>query len=268
MPRPAILTQKQARAAQTLQFCYLCGEPFDVTSGRENHPDHIPPKELFAKQDHDFPIKVAAHESCNNQLSDKDEGIGQLVAVSHGKYAKLSRLRLDFKMVEDQATGEEFIGVSKVHVEDQVIRWVRGFHAALYEEFLTGDRNRFCVSLPFPRLLTGPHAKSVNDGLLRNHISFVEEIKKNRVAGRLDRIESNNGQCVYECVWTNMDDGQPACIFALKLYDWSRLADPRLDRRSCVGLYLPITGRPALGAEATTLEMPISRADILDAFAG
>ena len=124
------------------------------------------------------------------------------------------------------------------------------------------------MSLPFPRLLTGPHAKAVKDGLLQNHISFVEVIKKNRLAGRLDRIVSNNGQCVYDCVWAKDDYGKSVCIFALKLYDWSRLADSRLDRRSCVGLYLPSERRPTLGTEATTLEMPISRADLLNAFAG
>ncbi len=107
-----ILTQKAARAAQKLPFCYLCGEPFDDARGRQNHPDHIPPKELFATEDRNFPIKVAAHQSCNNRLSDTDEVIGQLVAVVHGKYAKPERLRLDFKVVVDQASGAEYLGAT------------------------------------------------------------------------------------------------------------------------------------------------------------
>ena len=264
---PEIISQKAARAAQRLLFCYLCGEPFDDRPGRQNHPDHIPPKELFAKQDRDFPIKVAAHETCNNALSDKDEVIAQLVAVIHGKYPKPERVRLGFEVVDDDTTGDELVGVSGTNVEHHVVRWVRGFHAALYGEFLADQPEcQFCVSLPFPRLLSGSSRKLLNDALLRNHVTFAEEIKKNRLAGRLDRIVSNNAQCVYECVWSESDDGQPVCIFALRLYDWSQLADPRLDRRSCVGLYLPVDGRPELGTKATTLEVPISHTDPLDAF--
>jgi hypothetical protein len=262
---PEIVIQQTARAAQKLAFCYLCGEPFENAPGRNNHPDHIPPKQLFATRDRNFPIKVACHESCNNCLSNRDEVIGQLVAVVHGKYATPERLKLEFETVRAETTGNEYFGVTGVNVEHEVIRWIRGFHAALYGEFLADQPDcQFCVSLPFPRLLNN---KALNDGLLCNHVSFVEEIKKNRHAGRLDRIVANNHQCVYECVWSKSDDGQHVCIFALKLYDWSRLADQRLNRRSCVGLYLPANGRPEIATPATRLEMPMSHADLLDAFA-
>jgi hypothetical protein len=264
-PMPEILNQHSARAAQKLAFCYLCGEAFDDGPGRMNHPDHVPPKRLFAAADRNFPVKVSSHESCNNQLSGRDEVIAQLVAAVHGKYPSPGNVKLRFKKLKTESIENEYFGVVGVHIEHEVIRWVRGFHAALYGEFLVDQpSSQFCVSLPFPRLLSD---ETLTDGLLRNHVSFVAEIKRNRLAGRLDRIISNREKCVYECVWSKSDDGQDVCIFALKLYEWSRLADRRLDRRSCVGLYHPREGRPKTATQATTLEMPIAHIEVLDAFA-
>jgi hypothetical protein len=266
---PEILTQLDARRAQKFPFCFLCAESFDPNDPeRINNPDHIPPKKLFATRDRNFPLKVAAHRRCNNRYSDQDEVINQLVAAVHGTFPNQERVRLTATIVEDQITGEQFPGISGTSVEHHVIRWVRGFHAALYHEFLPDQPStNFCVSLPFPCLLKGLQGQRVAAGLLQNHLDLVAEIKKNRTAGRLDRIQCNNGQCLYECVWSQTDDGKALCVFALKLYDWAKLADPRLSRESCVGAYLPISGRPERGTQVTMLEIPVRSTNRLDAFA-
>jgi hypothetical protein len=56
--------------------------------------------------------------------------------------------------------------------------------------------------------------------------------KKNRMAGRMDRIRCNNGKFTYECVWTKADQGEPCCIFGMNIYDWNRLGPAHLPQRS------------------------------------
>jgi hypothetical protein len=264
---PSILTQKQARSAQKLPFCYYCGQAFSNVPGRNNHPDHIPPGKLFAPEDRNFPLKLSCHQSCNNVLSDSDEIIGQLVSAAHETISPPEKLRLTFYVVETES-GHQLPGVGGVNIEQQVIRWVRGFHAALYEEFLPqAPATQFLVSLPFPRLPSGAAGDTFTEGLLQHHVNFVAEIRNNRRVGRLDRIECNNGKCVYQCVWTNADGGEPVCIFALKLYDWAKLADSRDNRRSCVGLYYSPTRRPKWATEGLACANPVPLFEPLDAFA-
>lgn len=93
------------------------------------------------------------------------------------------------------------------------------------------------------------------------------QIKRNRVAGKLDRIVCSNGKCIYECVWYKADGGQPICIFALNVYDWSALANTDdFPKRGCVGMYLPAKGRPAGATTATSLSISILNAEVLDPF--
>lgn len=87
------------------------------------------------------------------------------------------------------------------------------------------------------------------------------------MAKRLDRITCYNGKCVYECVWDKTDNGQPICIFALKVYDWGALANTEdFPKRGCVGMYLPASGRPTDGTTATELVIPIANTEKLDPF--
>jgi hypothetical protein len=200
-------------------------------------------------------------------LSDPDEVIGQLVSAVHGTTTSPEKLRLKFHIIETD-TGGLRPGVSGVNIEQQVIRWVRGFHAALYEEFLpSAPACQFLVSLPFPRLPSDVISDAFTEGLLQHHINLVAEIRQNRRAGCLDRIECNNGKCLYECVWTKADGGESVCVFALRLYDWANLAVAAENRRSCVGLYYSPAGRPKCATEGLSFENAVSLADPLDAFA-
>ena len=121
-------------------------------------------------------------------------------------------------------------GSAAPNLHRTICRWLRAFHAALYREYLpdndgTKDGTRLSFDPPFPIGHVDENGEIKVDAIRPHHTFFVEQIKRNRLAGQLDRIICFNGKCVYECVWDKADDGQPICIFALNVYDWSALAN-------------------------------------------
>jgi hypothetical protein len=262
-----ITNQKEAREVQKLEFCFLCGRSFcEESSELKKTLDHVPPQTIFAASDKTFPLKIPAHWKCNNDWSKRDDVVAELISVVHGDRKQPKKSALAFKLNNDALTGESLVGVSGVNIERHVIRWVQGCHASLYREYIPEQSTKFCISLPMPRLLNGPRAAALMRRLQTNHINFVEVIKKNRKAGRLDRIHCNNGKFTFECVWAKTDDERECCIFALQLYDWQRLGPINRPRSSCVGLYLPEKGRPTLGTQEVTIEIPLLNAEPFDAF--
>ena len=257
-----LLTQASVRPAQNLPFCYLCGQPF--SNRADNHPDHIPPEAIFAKADRNFPLKVAAHRACNNPQSNQDEVIGQIIAVIHGIQPKPDNIRFKhntFKLPNDNTP---MLAFSDTNLVGQIWRWVRGFHAALYAEFLP-ENTKAEVHPPVP------YGKKQTNGFTIDNIKdqqylFVEIIKKNRIARHIDRIVCNNGQCIYECVWVQLDNGPWACVFALQIYNWTKLADKHFPPRGCTGIYIPQSGRPANATKWITLEVPLSNLEPLNPF--
>jgi hypothetical protein len=91
--------------------------------------------------------------------------------------------------------------------------------------------------------VTVPLVKVTRDDLtdhikIPQHLKFVEVIKTQRALGNLDRILSNNGKLVYECVWVFSDGGFWICMFALDIYGWKNLGDTgRYQARGCAGYY-------------------------------
>lgn len=258
---PELCTQAGIRPARDLPFCYLCGRPI---SKEDNNPDHVPPKAIFSIADRDFPLKVAAHIGCNNPQSKQDEVIGQLIAVIHAKHPKPKHARLKPNVFETPESDTPFLAFIGTNLVGQIWRWVRGFHAALYSEFLPEDA-KVAIHPPFPSGAVEEDGFTI-EKLKEQQYLFVEIIKKNRVAHCLDRIACNNSKCVYECVWVQMDNGPWACVFALEIYDWTRLADKHFPTRGCVGLYQPRSGRPANGIKWTTLKFPFSNLELLNPF--
>jgi len=259
---PELITQASVQSAKYLSFCYLCGQPFKAYA--DNHPDHIPPSAIFAKIDRDFPLKVAAHLTCNNPQSQADEIVGQLIAVIHGKQPKPERARLKHKVFKFPNNDVPVLAVLDTGLAGQIWRWVRGFHAALYKEFLPNDTKN-AIHPPFPHGKQEPNGFTINK-IIDQQYQFVEIVKKNRVAGCIDRIICNNGKCIYECVWVQMDNGPWACIFALKIYNWIKLADKHFASRGCTGCYLPQSGQPTNATKWTTLEIPFSNIETLNPF--
>lgn len=267
---PELSTQKELRSVQKLPFCYLCGKTF--TEGAEKDRDHVPPKSIFATEDRDPPLILPTHLDCNRAQSDYDEIVGQLVAAIHGKYPEPANMKLNVQVAESSNTGAHSAWLSDTNLHRIVCRWLRAFHSALYREYLpdsdgTKDGTRFSFDPPFPVGHIDEDGGITVDTIRPHHAYFVAHIKRNRTAGRLDRIVCFNGKCVYECVWDKADDGQPICIFALNVYDWSALANTEdFPKRGCVGVYLPANGRPAGATTATSLIMPISNTEKLDPF--
>lgn len=138
--------------------------------------------------------------------------------------------------------------------------WV---HAALYNQFLAETPLRALVT-PFPRTQNG----SVEMEKLRpQHLKFVSTIKLNRAKRNVDRILSNNGKCIYECVWHQDDDKSTwLCIFALNVYDWKDLGETGVEpSRGCAGAYT-LAATPSNATRAVESPIALLNLEPLDPF--
>jgi hypothetical protein len=80
-------------------------------------------------------------------------------------------------------------------------RWVRAFHAALYREPLMPETG-FGIETPFATASpTGDGGVALDQGRMRQHLLFAEQIKRNRAVGSTDTVVCNNGKLRYECFW-------------------------------------------------------------------
>jgi hypothetical protein len=181
---PIILdTQKAMRSIRRLQFCYLCGNSFVRTE--EQNSDHVPPSGLFAVADRNFPLILPTHRTCNARHSADDQVIGQLVGVIHGR--KPNPMHKKFRVsVGRFENGSVALAVGGLDLRSIIRRWIRGFHAALYSEYLPQSA-LFSTCPPLPELeLTAdrPKFKPVKEVVPK----FVEELKRNRATDTLDRL--------------------------------------------------------------------------------
>ncbi|RKY09952.1 MAG: hypothetical protein DRP66_00925 [Planctomycetota bacterium] len=260
-----IKSAKAFRGVRTLPFCYLCGTTFKDAD--KVTKDHVPPKAIFSKDDRKNPLILMVHDVCNQKESRTDEVIGQLISVLHGKYPKPSKQRIKVTVENIPDRTQPTLVLRDMNMQIVLARWVKGFHAALYREYLPNDtKNAFCPPLPEGRVVRG---KLEFNPVPIHHPVIVETIKKNRRAGRLDEIVCYNGKCKYECAWERMDDNTWGCFFALNIYDWKNLGDPaNFPRRGCVGWYGPESGKPENATDGVTriLGIPIANRDRFDAF--
>lgn len=262
-----VRTNSELRAVQSLPFCYICGEGFLGRSDRTR--DHVPAKSIFSASGRRDPLVLPAHRECNNSFSCDDEKIGQLLGLGHKRIPKPKNFRLDVGGYRSATGNVRVAGIRNLPLPEIIARWIRGFHAALYADYLPVlTEIRVHTPLPSGRPVDG---KVRWDRVMPQHPMFVEMIKKNRKAGRIDQVACFDRECIYESVWEKTDDGRWCCIFALDICDWSKLADQTTaPKRGCVGFYMPENGKPASAAEGVTglLEIPIPSGDPLDPFDG
>jgi hypothetical protein len=256
-------TQKDFQTAfRSLSFCYLCGKPFQ--SKKDKTRDHVPPSSVFQDTDKSPALILPAHQKCNGEQSIGDQEIGQLIGLLHGNpiYLAKSRLKIGTADYPDKTQ----TGVVPINMKHILFRWIRGFHAAIYNEFLPADTKR-AIHLPMPSLkLDGDKVSPLKD-ILPQQYKMVEVIKMNRAADRLDRIECRNGKCIYECVWDQADNGVWLCIFALQIYNWKDLGDPvHFKQRGCSGSYIPQKSYPSNATKGVRIDIPILNFDKLDPF--
>ena len=268
---PNLTTQQDFRTVQKLPFCYLCCEHFKP--GDDINRDHMPPSALFEQEDRDVPLILPTHVECNAREHVSDEIIGQFVSLIHGRPSKRGRRPLDATV--GQIAGKPITLIRGLSINRLIRRCVRGFHAALYHESLPSDTS----NVFHPPLRGGDldgdtgqptdevQAMLVGDQGVGQHARFSTVLKQNRIAGNTDTVVSRNGKCVYECVWSKLDNGTPICIFGLKIYEWQQFDQlAGYPPRGCVGIYWPTTGRPKIATRETELEFPFSNNDALDPF--
>ena len=142
-----LTSQRSLRSVQKLDFCYLCGEQFEKDSERTK--DHVPPQAIFAESDRNFPLILDTHGTCNRAQSKEDEVIGQLVSLLHGHAPKPHRVRLNIEIRPHTDEHLELGVLTGLNVEAVIKRWLKGFHAALYQQPLP-DGTRFATHAPFP----------------------------------------------------------------------------------------------------------------------
>ena len=233
---PELKEQKDFRAIQKLAFCYSCGKDF-LPSDKANR-DHIPPRSCFAAQDKHFPLVLPTHSICNHVYGDLDEKIGQVISLKHsGLPSQPRNLKIKFERVKIELTGSDPIGVNNVDISGAIWRWIRGFHAALYREYLPADTWHE-LETPFPKAQIGSSdtkLMQLNEAHHRNRVKLIMEF---RVTKTVDRITCNNEKLLYECAWVQDENNRWICMFALNLYDWKDLGDIKnFPARGCVGVY-------------------------------
>jgi hypothetical protein len=268
---PVLKTQHDFRELQRLPFCYLCGQPF--ATGEKPTRDHMPPTALFRREDRDFPLILPTHHACNACEHVNDEMVGLLIGSNEGWPEPPHHRLLDAQKVHTEAG---LLTLTKnLDIPRFVRRCLRAFHAALYHEWLPPDTaNAFhpplrgCAINPSTGAPADHLQESLlNDDALGQHARFVEALKKNRIASCVDRVTCRNGACVFDVVWIKLDDGRPAGLFGLKIYNWHRYGE-RLGYppRGCVGMYFPKWGCPARGTRETDLVFRFSNQDRLNPF--
>lgn len=261
-----IISGKDFRRVRGLPFCYLCGRRFNDVNDKTR--DHVPPQTMFLSADRRNPLILPTHNKCNQGESWADEIVGQLIGVLHGKYPQRKNLKVKVGLYTSNKDNQPALVLEGINFRGFIARCVKAFHAALYREFLPPTTPNWFD----PPIIPGVKKQGKVE-FEETRVQFpliVSTIKKNRKAGKIDRISCFNNKCIYECVWEQMDNGQWACMFALNIYDWKRLGDSSHQPiRGCVGFYMPTKGLPK---NATTgivkiLEIPISNTEPLDPFA-
>ena len=258
-----LTSQAEFQTARKQEFCYLCERVFKP--GEVRNRDHVPTSALFAVADSQPALILPTHRACNHRRSAEDEVIGQLVGVLHGR--PIAEHGRKPKLLPGRfADGSSGVGTS-LQVNPIIFRWVRGFHAALYNEPLGPSKYKIFSPLPEMRI-TEKHAEPVPIPDEIPH--FVDHLKRNRLTRTMDVVVCRNDRCLYESVWIQADNGRSFCIWGLDIYGWKELGDiNHFEPRGCVGMYQPNSGViPATATTGTHLCFDVAAVERLNPFGG
>jgi hypothetical protein len=176
---------------------------------------------------------------CNDRFKKDDERVGQFLSLLHGELAKAEKRRLRYRRFSNPALdrqGRQVEAVSNVDMYGVVYRWVRAFHAALYQQPIPQKVN-YAIELPFDVVSPIGGAYIVDDGRPRQRALCEETIARNRLTSTIDRLAGWNGKLQYECVWVRTPI-HAYCVFWLNFYGWRQLAKINgHSPRDCVGFY-------------------------------
>ena len=144
-----IATPAELRAAyRRTTFCYLCGLALANT---ETNDDHVFAKSIATPKDRRSPLILPVHVRCNTRASVLDGQAAELVGFLHGKIPHSRRRQLEYVAERPVAGRQSMAAVTGLNLDALVMRWLQGFHAALYGEFLPSiPKTLFSCSGPFP----------------------------------------------------------------------------------------------------------------------
>lgn len=257
-----IRTEHQLKRIYDPGFCYLCGESWSPDD--ETDDDHVLPTNGFLPEDRKQPLILRTHKVCHEPKGNYDVRVGQIFKILHGTMpSNFGDYKLELTKWTDPSTGEEVGGITDFEFTRILIGWLKGFHTALYREYLPHNGRRFAYTSPWPSFLGDPnHVEPIQ----AVHEKWVETLVASRMARMIDGIAVRNGKVRYECTWDRLDNGQPVCVFALDIYDWTRLSPPHAGpKRTCTGIY-HAAKIPKTASRATSLIIPGRLRNPYDAF--
>ena len=160
--------------------------------------------------------RVAGSAVTNHDRHLEDQTIGQLVGILHNQAPDPEHLRMQL-MAGIAADGQPVVAAGGFDLRAIIRRWVFGFHAALYGEFLNAGQQ----FMTFPPLAEGDKDTGQIQAVHAIVPEIVRVLRFNRGLGKVDRVVTRNEKCAYECVWIESDaPGVWFCAYALDLYGW------------------------------------------------
>ena len=250
---PSLIGQKQLKHLRKLPFCYICGKTFHHDDVRDR--DHVPPRSCISKHDiMQSPLILPTHQACNGTFKVADERLGQFLSVLHGKIPKPEHNLLKFEHFYDDLEKGGYSQVLKsVDMYGAVARWLKAFHAALYQRPLSPDF-KYAIELPLDVGYLKEGEPTSDTGRPTQRTMCDERISCNRAIKTIDRIAAWNGKLQYECTWF-MGPESAICVFWLEFYQWARLSRiNKKQEKECVGFYIiPIDELPAQATIASEL---------------
>ena len=257
-----IIKQKQARQVQSRDFCYLCGQ--NIEGYGPTDKDHVPPRGMFKKEDRDYPIILPVHEKCNDAWQTVDDKVKLLIDILHGKDITRYSGKYRAEIAEDK-DGTLYPLIGDMPLIPMIGRIVRGFHAALYNEYLPPNtENKILSPVPKAEIIDGK--VSVKRVLPQFYICS-EILKRSIEANATDKIYSNNSKMRYECTWPQLDNGRRYCVFALDIYNWANLGnDVTAEEHACIGMYFLNGHMPKNATAATKIVDPFRTGEAFNPF--
>ena len=151
--------------------------------------DHVVPDSVFPPADRsNFPLLLKTHTACNRAHSPVDQKFSELFRLHWDPRPdmNLQRLQLDWQVdPSGRATHSMW---RHDDLTAMVFDWIRGFHYALYGEFLPLASHRATL-LPFRELR--PDGTEPD---LRQFVGFAGFLLRQRVLAHFDRIYAYNGR--------------------------------------------------------------------------
>jgi hypothetical protein len=200
-----IADQREMRKVRDqMMFCYLCGEPLppDKRERVRLHVEHVVPTSLLTTGlcHNPWPVTLLVHKVCDVKLKGTTDALLHLLDTMHTKSPsgwpeQVRGMPLSAQM-DDGTIMPAFTGAQPLIAG--AFEWVRGMHAALYNEFLPRDTQH--GTLPPVPATSGDSAS-----LLQNLEGFgnviMASIAAAGLSGAADTIEAWCGELRYFCTW-------------------------------------------------------------------